>query len=152
MELPSGRKIVYRDAHIAKVKVTKVLRSEETGEPLLDSDGKPRTETSTQERIAYSGLNLAKKWVKITTWGGKLVENATQAVARDLLADALVRLDARGVPLNTTIHDEILAEPPFEERDRTMTLMRNVMTTPPAWARGLPLGAEGKPMMRYGKG
>ena len=152
MELPSGRPIVYRDAHIAKVKVKKFLRNEDTGEPLLDERGKPKYVVEEQERIAYSGLNLAKKWVKITTWGGKLVENATQAIARELLADALIRLDDRNVPLDTTIHDEIIAEPLQRDAAETFTIMKDVMTNPPPWARGLPLGAEGKPMMRYGKG
>lgn len=138
MRLPSGREIIYHNAHLAKVR-TKII----------DEEGNESIEV--QIKIAYEGIFMGK-WCKITTWGGKLVENATQAVARDLLAEVMLRLDAKGVPLDTTIHDEIIAEPTIAEGEATLALMKSEMSIPPAWAVGLPLNAEGKPLSRYGKG
>lgn len=151
MRLPSGRNIVYRNAHIAPIKV-KYKLIDELGIPILGPDGQQLEAVEIQERIAYEGLDLTKKWVKITTWGGKLVENATQAIARDLLADALLRLDALDIPLDTTIHDEVIAEPLQCDAVRTLASMKTIMSVPPLWGTGLPLAAEGKLMSRYGKG
>lgn len=138
MQLPSGRAIVYRNARLIEV-------------PLRDRTTKKIVKGKVEVKIAYDGL-VGGKWMGITTWGGKLVENATQAVARDVLADAMLRLDAAGVPLNTTIHDEIIAEPEERHADDTLAVMQAVMSTPPSWGRGLPLGSSGGAMYRYGKG
>jgi DNA polymerase len=138
MQLPSGRCIVYRNARLVEA-------------PLRDRVTKKIIKDKTEVKIAYDGL-VGGKWMGITTWGGKLVENATQAVARDILADAMLRLDAAGVPLNTTIHDEIIAEPEARHASETLAVMQAVMGTPPSWGTGLPLGSSGAVMHRYGKG
>jgi DNA polymerase len=133
MQLPSGRPIVYRNASVDEV--------------IPDADGCADVE----RRIRYDGLDIHRKWTRIDTWGGKLVENATQAVARDLLADALLRLDDGSDDLDVTIHDELIAEPPVEHAEARLEKMKRVMSMPPAWAHGLPLKAEGAVMLRYGK-
>jgi DNA polymerase len=133
MQLPSGRHIVYRNPSIDEI--------------IPDLDGCADVET----RIRYDGLKPDKKWSRVDTWGGKLVENATQAVARDLLADAMLRLDDGSDDLNVTIHDELIAEPPLDRAEERLAQMKNVMSRPPAWAHGLPVKAEGALMERYGK-
>lgn len=90
-----------------------------------------------------------KKPGRVRTYGGRLTENATQAVARDLLAEALLQLAEAGLPVVAHVHDEVIIE------RATATTLRDavaVMTTPPTWADGLPIGAEGFTTYRYRKG
>lgn len=81
------------------------------------------------------------------TYGGRLVENATQAVCRDILAEALVALDAAGYNVVGHVHDEAIVdgEAPVDE-------IAAVMCRLPKWARGLPIAAEGFVTQRYRKG
>lgn len=102
-------------------------------------------------RLVYEGVNqYTRRWERISTWGGKLVENATQAVARDVLTDSLrtlwVKLDIVG-----TVHDELIVESPAARAAWDLSTMLMVMKTTPAWAPGLPVGAEGRVVARYGK-
>lgn len=83
------------------------------------------------------------------TYGGRLSENVTQAVARDILAEALVRLDDRGYTVVGHVHDEILVEGAGPGSIEEVT---SVMVEPPNWASGLPLDAEGFTAPRYRKG
>jgi DNA polymerase len=134
MRLPSGRKIVYREARIDEI--------------INDPDGAADVEAV----IRYDGLDWTKKWTRIRSWGGKFVENGTQAVARDLLAGAVLQLDNDDDDdLLTTIHDEIIAEPLRCRADARLAEMKAVMGEAPSWAYGLPLKAEGGVMTRYGK-
>ena len=133
MRLPSGRKIVYRNASIDEI--------------INDPDGAAWVEPV----IRYDGLDWTKKWTRIRSWGGKFVENMTQAVARDLLAGAVLQLDDDDDDLLTTIHDEIIAEPLQARADARLQEMKAVMGVAPQWAYGLPLKAEGAVMARYGK-
>ena len=133
MRLPSGRKIVYRNASIDEI--------------INDPDGAAWVEPV----IRYDGLDWTKKWTRIRSWGGKFVENMTQAVARDLLAGAVLQLDNDDDDLLTTIHDEIIAEPLHARADARLATMKEVMGVAPSWAYGLPLKAEGAVMARYGK-
>ena len=122
MELPSNHRLVYRNARI--------------------EDG----------RIIYWGVNqYTRQWCELDTYGGKLVENATQAVARDLLAEAMVQLDRLGVPLLTTVHDEIVAMVESDDAFAVFNVMKAAMSTPPAWAKGMPLSCAGGIVERYGK-
>jgi DNA polymerase len=122
-ELPSGRNLVYRNARL------------ESG------------------RIVFWGVNqYTRQWCELDTYGGKLVENITQAVARDLLADALVTLDgAFPDTLLTTVHDEIIAITETACAPTILSGMSHAMSTPPAWGAGLPLSAHGGTTERYGK-
>lgn len=85
---------------------------------------------------------------RMPTYGGRLVENVTQAVARDILAEALTRLVKDGKKVVAHVHDEILVEGPASEYGR----VKQLMTVQPTWAPGLPLDAEGFPTARYRKG
>ena len=84
---------------------------------------------------------------RIRTYGGRLVENATQAVARDILGEALIRLDTAGYTVASHVHDEILVEgeAPVDEVSKLMCVV-------PEWGAGLPIDAEGFTTYRYRKG
>lgn len=77
------------------------------------------------------------------TYGGKLCENVTQAISRDLMAEAAVRLDAAGFPIVLHVHDEIVCEVPADCAADALKEQESIMTEIPAWAEGLPLAAEG---------
>ena len=81
-----------------------------------------------------------RKWQKIETWGGKLVENIVQAYARDCLATAMLRLDEAGYKICFTVHDEVIAEMPEGSRWEDMA---EIMGRPIPWAPGLLLRADG---------
>ena len=92
-------------------------------------------------KIVFMGQNqTTKKWEKTDTWGGKLVENIVQAVARDCLAVALLRLDRAGYEITFHVHDEIIAETP---KGSSWEDMAEIMGQPIPWAPGLLLRGDG---------
>lgn len=84
--------------------------------------------------------------VRTRTYGGRVTENIVQGVARDVMADALVRLEERGLRPVGHVHDEILVE------DKRLELVKEIMVEQPEWAPGLPIDAEGFLTYRYAKG
>jgi DNA polymerase len=126
MRLPSRRTLWYKDAHLEI--------DERFGTP----------------RIAFHGLNgVTKQWQKETTWGGKLLENAVQAICRDLLVDAIDRLEYAGYPVVLHVHDEIVGQPLDDHgsADEFGALMAQSSD----WAPGFPIKVETKEGYRYGK-
>lgn len=124
MQLPSGRKLCYPS-------------------PQLHDDG-----TCT---FSYMGVEqYSRKWKRIKTYGGKVIENITQAVAADVLAEGLINLEDAGYETVLTIHDEVLAETPDTPRFNVKE-MEQLMTQLPPWAKGLPLAAAGFEAYRYRK-
>ncbi len=117
IELPSGRKLFYPDPHIK-----------------LNNFDKEAVHFKTQ-------LNNA--WVTESTYGGKLVENITQAVARDCLALTLMRLYDNGLPAIMHIHDEAVIEVPKDEADEYLDIVEKTFALPISWAEGLVLTAAG---------
>jgi DNA polymerase len=93
--------------------------------------------------------SYTKKYVRQTTWGGKLTENVVQAVARDLLYCAMLRLKKARHKLVLAVHDELATERNLERRLKTQML--NIMAEIPAWANGLPIKVEGWSEPRYRK-
>ena len=124
--LPSGRVLCYPYA-----------RFEEDGVSYAKASWKPAAD--------------AKEWPRARLWKGLACENIVQATANDILREALRELDAAGVEVVLHVHDEIVAEIDTDKSEELAAAMRAVMVTPPAWAEGLPLGASGKVMQRYGK-
>lgn len=95
-----------------------------------------------KDQIHYKGL-VKKAWVNIQTYGGMLVENITQAVARDCLAEAMYRLYQAGYQIRFHVHDEVILEVPENDPVYNLDNAIEIMCEVPAWAPGLPLGADG---------
>ena len=101
------------------------------------------------DEFTYMG-SLGGGWLRLRAWPGKVVEQATQAVARDVMVEAMLRLG--DLPLVATIHDELIAEVPEREADSTLDRMLMAMRETPSWAPGLPVDAAGFVVSRYQKG
>lgn len=115
IQLPSGRKLYYPEPSIG-------------------------TNRFGRESVTYWGVNqTTRKWMQLETYGGKLVENITQAVARDCLAEAVERLEAAGYPVVFHVHDEVVIDSPEDCLDQVVEITKEN----PSWAKGLPLNADG---------
>jgi DNA polymerase bacteriophage-type len=100
--------------------------------------------------LVYSGMNNhTHKWGQIKAYGGSLVQSITQAVARDILAEAILRLEAKGYPIVLHVHDEIVAD--VADPVGTLSEFEAEMCRLPQWAKGLPVTAEGYESQRYRK-
>ena len=121
IELPSGRRLSYVKPRIIEGKYGPSLQ--------------------------YWGINSdpkkPKNWALIDTHGGKLVENITQGVARDCLAESMLALDSEGVAICMHIHDETVNEIPAENQEAELKRICEIMGREIPWAKGLPLKAEG---------
>jgi DNA polymerase len=95
--------------------------------------------------------NSKGRWQRVSTYGGSLAENMTQAIARDLLADAMVKIEAEGIEIVFHVHDELVAEVKQFRAQYVLERMEALMSTTPAWAKGLPLAAEAWYGKRYRK-
>lgn len=127
-----GMKFIYRS-----VCMFLQLRS---GRYLCYPQPKIGTNRFGSESITFMGINTVKKWDRIETYGAKLVENIVQATSRDLLAEAMRRLEAAGNPVVMHIHDEAVIDAPT---DCSLDTMVQIMTEVPDWATGLILNAAG---------
>lgn len=118
--LPSGRKLYYPSPEIG-----------------VNRWGNPS--------VSYMGQNqTTKRWEKVETYGGKLVENIVQAIARDCLAIAIENLEAQGLHVVFHIHDEVVIDTPaWADNDTMLDTVTKIMTKPIPWAQALPLNADG---------
>lgn len=118
--LPSGRKLYYPSPEIG-----------------VNRWGNPS--------VSYMGQNqTTKRWEKVETYGGKLVENIVQAIARDCLAIAIESLEAQGLHVVFHIHDEVVIDTPaWADNDTMLDTVTKIMTKPIPWAQALPLNADG---------
>lgn len=133
IKLPSGRKLCYHHPEV-----------------VADSYVNKKGDVVPTQKLVYVGNDsYTHNWCQQDTYGGSLVENITQAVARDLLAEALIRCEERGFPVVLHIHDEVIAE---VDRDADFDAFIEALCESPAWARGLPVKAEGFVSDRYRKG
>jgi DNA polymerase len=103
----------------------------------------------TYAKAAWKPAQDAKEWPRARLWHGLACENIVQAVANDLLRDALRCLDAAGQRVILHVHDEIVLE--ADDVEAAAAQLEAVMVAPPAWAAGLPLAAEVNIRERYGK-
>ena len=103
------------------------------------------------DQIEYMAVDsTTRKWSPTRTYGGKLVENVTQAVARDFLAEAMLRVESKRYDIIATIHDEILSEVPDESAWHLMEF-ESLMRAVPTWGQGCPIAVEGFVAERYRK-
>jgi DNA polymerase len=135
LKLPSGRCLHYLSPRIG----------------LTEREGS--NGTYMKKSWSYEGRDQkSRAWTRVETQGGKTVENATQAVARDLLIHGMLLADEEGASIVLHVHDEIVCEVPTDSAFGIADLRRN-MSTPPSWTKGeLPLGAEGYEDTTYRKG
>jgi len=121
MRLPSGRRLAYF-------------------KPRLDDEGK----------LTYEGIDTyTRRWQRCKTYGGKLTENAVQAISRDLLVHAMFNLEEAGYGIIGTVHDEVVLE--VAEDFGSEKEVADIMCDLPKWAKGLPVKAEGFRAKRYRK-
>ena len=118
--LPSGRKLYY---------ISPGIGENQWGNP----------------SISYMGMDQkTKRWKRIETYGGKLVENCVQAIARDCLAYSIENLEAANLPVIFHIHDEVIIDvAPWSDDDTMLDTVVNIMRQPIPWAPDLPLNADG---------
>ena len=137
MLLPSGRRLYYRNARL--------VRDPDKG----------------RDSIVYEGVDTyTKKWTDVRTWGSKLAENATQAVARDVIIEAGLRVDHQGLgDLVLSVHDELVFEVDAALGGKSVfgasyaaERIKQEIDKRPTWAVDLPVASEGGISYRYGKG
>ena len=132
--LPSGRSIWYRFART-----------------VYDDNNPDRV-----DRRTFIGKGKNVGHTRVDTHGGKVTENLNQALARDVLFDLMMKIEAKaakGYPARLVlhVHDEVVLEVPKAEAQRVLDDVTKMMSTPPDWAPGLPVKGEGAIMERYGK-
>lgn len=105
-----------------------------------------------KSQVRFYGVNQdTKKWGLIPTYGGKLVENIVQAVARDCLAESIIHLYEAGYTTVMHIHDECVLEVPMNDKEKSLEQAIQIMCKPIKWAEGLPLNADGFSGIYYKK-
>ena len=123
--LPSGRRIAYHRPRLVESKFDRY-------------------------QVEYMGINsLTKKYTRQRTYGGKLVENITQATAMDCMAEKMLEIEAAGYPIVLTVHDELVTDTP--QGHGSIDDFNSIMEIVPAWAEGIPISAEGYEAKRYRK-
>jgi len=108
-------------------------------------------EVDAEGNCSFMGIDqYTRQWKRLRTHGGKLVENVTQAVARDVLFYNAPAIEAAGYAIVLSVHDELLTETPDTPEFSSDTLAA-LMSADPGWAKGLPLAAAGFETYRYRK-
>jgi len=111
----------------------------------------PSPEVSESGKITHEGMNqYTRKWESLDTYGGKLTENAVQAIARDVFMSGMLRAEADGYDVCIRVHDELVCETP-DDPAYTSEGLAALMSTNPSWSAGLPLSAAGFETKRYRK-
>ena len=127
--LPSGRTMVYPRARVG----------------IETNDGY----RGDHESIEYEGVNqTTRKWQSVRTYGGKLVENIVQAIARDILGEVILKAQAWNLDLVFHVHDEIIVE---ADKQTPLSLVEALFDDDITWARGLPLKGAGYTTRFYKK-
>ena len=129
----------------------KITREDETVEACDKCKGKG---SIPRNQVTYAGINqYSRKWERLKTYGGKLVENCVQATARDVIVEGLLAADARGFEPLLSVHDEIVTErePHEDNLEDLVGFMTGRGNSAVAWFQGLPLSADGFTSGRYRK-
>lgn len=170
-----GLKVLWRESHPKTAKLWKTTEDKvkeaiaNKGKPLdindklrvmCSKDGTLMIKLPSGRYICYPNAHvknnkihfmkaLGKSWIQTDTYGGRLVENLTQAAARDVLAYNMPAISEQAEIL-LTVHDEVITEVPIDS-DFTHETLSSLLATQPSWANGLPLNAEGFEALRYRK-
>lgn len=105
-----------------------------------------------KEHLTYMALDTNNKWVRTGTYGGSLCENVTQAVARDILVEAMIRVDQTGLSIVFHVHDEVVCEVlDLDGLQDMRDWVGRIVSEVPSWAKGLPIGATVQSGKRYRK-
>lgn len=153
--LPSGGVLCYpyptlKDAAFMRDKDTK--RVHPIGVSQIDFYERQGHETWTKPQLSFMGQDArTKAWSRQLTYGGSLAENVTQAVSRDILAAAIMRLERHGFPVVLHVHDEVVVEVPEDAPADTAAQVDALMVAPEPWMTGLPIVAKGWRGVRYRK-
>jgi DNA polymerase len=111
----------------------------------------PSPQVDDQGGLSYLGLNqYTRKWSRIKTYGGKLIENVTQATSRDVLAASMRSIEDAGYQIVLSVHDELITEAD-DRAEFNSDHLAGLMATNPSWAPDLPLAAAGFEAYRYRK-
>ena len=172
-EIPRFWKNVYDAAYAATLNPGVVMPMQDTGAPILFyvRDKILWCRLPSGRKLAYSLPEIrdaetpwgeirptltfcavqgpARKWKRTTTYGGHLTENIVQAIARDCMAEAWLRLEIAGYPVIMTVHDELVTEPDIGHGSQQE--FETLLATRPKWAPDLPIVVEGWEGHRYRK-
>jgi DNA polymerase len=132
--LPNGRRLWYLAPQVNRVKFQW-----------------PSGDWAEKDQLSYMGRDNKRggNWTRVKTYGGMITENVVQAIARDLMAEAMIRVEMNGYRIVMTVHDEIISE---DDPDYgSMTEFEELMSLVPPWAAGCPVAVEGGEITRYQK-
>lgn len=170
-----GLKVLWRESHPKTAKLWKTTEDKvkeaiaNKGKPLdindklrvmCNKDGMLMIKLPSGRYLCYPNAHvknnkvyfmkaLGKNWIQTDTYSGRLVENLTQAAARDVLAYNMPAISEQA-DIILTVHDEVITEAPIDS-DFTHEKLSTLLATQPSWANGLPLNAEGFEALRYRK-
>lgn len=139
MRLPSGRRVAYYKPRW--IPEESVKRKDEWGNEY--------TEIIPGEMRYWGTDTHTRRWMEVSTYGGRLTENAVQALSACLLRDGMLALEEAGYPIIGTVHDEIITEP--VKGFGTLEEAGKLMCRGPSWSTGLPLAVDGHRGPRYRK-
>lgn len=139
-KLPSGRRIFYHKPLIKK-------------RPFIWKDPKTGEKKKTiKDQITYMGkMQNGRKWVRIDSHGGKMIENIVQAIARDILREGLIAAHNAGFNVVMHVHDEIVVEEDLLDEEHSLERLKECMTQEIKWCSDMPIGAAGHSGQFYRK-
>ena len=156
IRLPSGRHLFYCRPAIKKIdKLWPVWEMDEHGHPreneygqfiqkLDPITGDPIFDKQEKWEISYEGVHqTSKKWVRMDTHGGKIIENLVQAIARDILVHGMVKAREAGFNIIGHVHDELITLDDINDESLSVEALEACMSVVPSWAEGCPLSAHG---------
>lgn len=148
-KLPSGRCLFYAYPKVMNLKTPWGMFKDTVTYKAVKSEHNSQAVNMDEEAVIETAPAVPGAWTRIKTYGGKLAENITQAVSRDLLAAAMLRINDQGYNIVMHVHDEVVIEAP--EKTIDVPALEKLIAETPDWARGLPIAAKGWVGKRYRK-
>ncbi len=149
-KLPSGRALCYP---YPRLRANVIVETPEGDETVSREEALKKglfIKKDARPSLVYKGVDQwTRKWVEKQFYGGLAMENIAQAVARDVMAEAMLRVESAGYKVVLTVHDEVVVE--CRKGHGSLDEFNELMMTLPAWAEGLPVSAKGWRGVRYHK-